>query len=130
MSLDEMTVGYDDQGGGSALVLVHGHPFNRTMWRPQMEHLRSSGWRVITPDLRGYGESSVTPGKTLLSTFAHDIVHLIERLGVGRIVLGGLSMGGQIVLEFYRLFPERIRGLVLADTFAQVDTEEGKKVRL
>jgi pimeloyl-ACP methyl ester carboxylesterase len=48
---------------------------------------------------------------------------------VDRVVLGGLSMGGQIVLEFYRLFPYRVRGLVLADTFAQAETEDGKQVR-
>ncbi|MFI9050778.1 alpha/beta fold hydrolase [Streptomyces sp. NPDC053427] len=123
------TVGYEDTGDGEALVLIHGHPFNRSMWRPQIEHFRAAGWRVVAPDLRGYGESSVTPGKTRLETFVRDIAGLLDGIGVERFVLGGLSMGGQIVMEFHRQFPERIRALLLADTFAAADTDEGRAVR-
>ncbi|GAA4674721.1 alpha/beta fold hydrolase [Phytohabitans rumicis] len=121
---------YDDEGIGETLVLVHGHPFNRSMWRPQVERLSRSGWRVIAPDLRGYGESPVRLGRTTLDVFAKDIAALLDRLGVERFVLGGLSMGGQIVLECHRLFAHRLRGLILADTSAQADTDEGRQVRL
>ncbi len=124
-----ITVGYDDEGRGDALVLIHGHPFDRSMWRPQIEHFRDEGWRVIAADLRGYGESTVVPGVTPLSTFAEDVAALLDHLGVERFVLGGLSMGGQIVLECHRLFPWRIRGLVLADTFAQAETPAGREQR-
>ncbi|MGW1894489.1 alpha/beta fold hydrolase [Streptomyces sp. NPDC002004] len=119
---------YGDDGAGTPLVLVHGHPFDRTMWAPQVAAFASTH-RVITPDLRGYGGSPVTPGVVPLSVFAEDIAELLDELGVERFVLGGLSMGGQIVMECYRLFGERIRGLVLADTFAAAETEEGKKQR-
>lgn len=68
--------------------------------------------------------------KTLLSIFAADLLVLLDSVAVDRCVLGGLSMGGQIVLECYRLFPGRIAGLVLADTFAQLDTPERKQLRL
>ncbi|MBA3428599.1 MAG: alpha/beta fold hydrolase, partial [Actinobacteria bacterium] len=71
---------YDDEGGGDTLLFVHGHPFNRSMWRPQMEHFSASGWRVIAPDLRGYGDSAVVPGKTTLDQFARDICALLDRL--------------------------------------------------
>ncbi|MGY5125098.1 alpha/beta fold hydrolase [Streptomyces nigrescens] len=125
----EITVGYEDEGSGEPLVLVHGHPFDRSMWRPQTEHFSRAGWRVIAPDLRGYGASTVRPGTTPLETFARDLLALLDGLGVERFVLGGLSMGGQIVMECYRLFPERIRGLVLADTFAAAETEEGRTAR-
>ncbi|MGW9171688.1 alpha/beta fold hydrolase [Streptomyces decoyicus] len=125
----EITVGYDDEGSGEPLVLIHGHPFNRSMWRPQTEHFSRAGWRVIAPDLRGYGDSTVVPGKTPLATFARDLIALLDHLGVERCVLGGLSMGGQIVMECYRLFPERVRGLVFADTFAAAETEDGKAAR-
>ncbi|MGW9431960.1 alpha/beta fold hydrolase [Streptomyces decoyicus] len=125
----ETTVGYDDEGSGEPLVLIHGHPFNRSMWRPQTEHFSRAGWRVIAPDLRGYGDSTVVPGKTPLATFARDLIALLDHLGVERCVLGGLSMGGQIVMECYRLFPERVRGLVFADTFAAAETEDGKAAR-
>lgn len=105
----EITVGYEDEGSGEPLMLVHGHPFNRSMWRPQTEHFSRAGWRVIVPDLRGYGDSTVLPGATPLATFARDLVDLLDHLGIERCVLGGLSMGGQIVMECYRLFPERFR---------------------
>ncbi|WP_234386177.1 alpha/beta fold hydrolase [Streptomyces lydicus] len=126
---EEITIGYEDRGTGEALVLVHGHPFNRSMWRPQIEHFARAGWRVIAPDLRGYGESSVVPGTTPLETFVRDTVALLDRLGIERFVLGGLSMGGQIVMEFHRLFPDRIRAVVLADTFAAAETAEGRAAR-
>ncbi|MBT2365829.1 alpha/beta fold hydrolase [Streptomyces sp. ISL-10] len=96
------------------------------MWQPQIEHFSQAGWRVIAPDLRGYGESSVVAGKTTLETFARDVASLLDHLKIDRFVLGGLSMGGQIVMEFYRLFPSRIRGLLLADTFAAAETEDGR----
>lgn len=127
--LGEITVGYEDEGGGEPLVLLHGHPFDRSMWRPQIEHFSRAGWRVIAPDLRGYGESSVVPGTTPLETFVRDTVALLDHLGIERFVVGGLSMGGQIVMEFWRLFPDRIRGLLLADTFAAAETEAGRTAR-
>ena len=129
VSLNGVTVAYDDVGRGDALVLVHGHPFDRTMWHPQVEHFGRKGLRVIAPDLRGYGESTVVPGKTTLETFARDIERLLDHLEVGMAVLAGLSMGGQIVMEFHRLFASRLRGLVLADTSARAESEEGKKAR-
>lgn len=128
--IDGITIGYDDEGtGDDVLVLVHGHPFDRTMWRPQVEHFSAAGWRVIAVDLRGYGESTVVPGITPLPTFAQDVVGLLDHLGVDRFVLGGLSMGGQIVMEGYRSFGERVRGLILADTFATADTPEQRAFR-
>ncbi|WP_406177866.1 alpha/beta fold hydrolase [Streptomyces sp. NBC_00996] len=123
---------YEDQGGADStappLVLIHGHPFDHTMWAPQIAAF-SAVRRVIAPDLRGYGASPVVPGLTPLSTFAEDIAALLDELGVAEFVLAGLSMGGQIAMECYRQFPERIRGLVLADTFPAAETPEGKKTR-
>lgn len=124
-----IALGVDDASGGEPLILVHGHPFDRSMWRPQVEHFSRSGWRAIASDLRGYGESAVVPGKTTLETFATDLVRLLDHLEVDGIVLCGLSMGGQIVMEFHRLFPHRIRGLVLAATSPRPETENGKKLR-
>jgi pimeloyl-ACP methyl ester carboxylesterase len=133
MSLIEVngiTVAYEDAGsGGDVLVLVHGHPFNRSMWRPQVDALSRAGWRVIAPDLRGYGETTVVEGMTTLDVFANDLAGLLDVLGIERVVVAGLSMGGQIAMEFARLHPSRLRGLVLAATFPQSETEEGKRNR-
>jgi pimeloyl-ACP methyl ester carboxylesterase len=128
-STSEVTIGYDDHGAGDTLVLVHGHPFNRSMWRPQLERFSRAGWRVVAPDLRGYGQTTVVPGTTSFASFAGDVVALLDHLELDQVVLGGLSMGGQIVMEVHRLFPERVRGLVLADTSPQAETPQGREER-
>ncbi|EFL33520.1 3-oxoadipate enol-lactonase [Streptomyces viridochromogenes DSM 40736] len=110
------------------MVLVHGHPFDRTMWAPQLDTFATAR-RVIAPDLRGYGASPTTPALTDFSGFARDIEALLDELEVASCVLAGLSMGGQIVMDCYRLFPDRVRGLVLADTFPAAETPEGVRTR-
>ncbi|MEV7555915.1 alpha/beta fold hydrolase [Amycolatopsis sp. NPDC089917] len=129
--LDGISVAYDDLGTGLPVVLVHGHPFNRSMWRPQADRFSREGYRVVTADLRGYGETTLPAQstKTGLDVFAKDIARLADHLGLERFVLGGLSMGGQIVMEFHRTYPERVAGLLLADTSPQEETEDGKRVR-
>ncbi|MGW3245444.1 alpha/beta fold hydrolase [Streptomyces sp. NPDC001070] len=126
-----VTVAYDDEGSGDGtpVVLVHGHPFDRSMWAPQVSAAVAAGRRVIVPDLRGYGASEVVPGITPLEVFARDIAALLDHLGVPEAVVGGLSMGGQIAMEFQRLFPGRVAGLLLADTFPGAETEEGRRAR-
>jgi pimeloyl-ACP methyl ester carboxylesterase len=117
---------YDDQGTGRAVVLLHGYPFNRSMWRPQIVELKGF-CRVIAPDLRGHGESQVAPAT--IEAMARDVEALMTALEIPNATIGGLSMGGYVALAFYRLFPLRVRELVLADTRASVDTEEGKQAR-
>ncbi|MEV5878308.1 alpha/beta fold hydrolase [Streptomyces sp. NPDC052101] len=131
ITLRGATIDYDDLGPstGRAVLLIHGHPFNRTLWAPQAKALSEAGYRVITPDLRGYGRSSVTPGKVFLSDFADDLAALLDHLGIERAVVGGVSMGGQITMEFQRRHPQRVQALVLSDTSAPAETDEGKKFR-
>ncbi|MCE7000478.1 alpha/beta hydrolase [Saccharothrix sp. S26] len=128
MRVDDIDIAYDDEGDGLPVLLVHGHPFSRSMWRPQVDRLRSR-YRVIAPDLRGYGETTVVPGKTPWAVFATDLIALLDRLDVDRAVLCGLSMGGQIVMELHRAFPSRVRALVLADTFPEADTPDAAEAR-
>ncbi|MGQ4486608.1 alpha/beta hydrolase [Streptomyces sp. 372A] len=125
------TLHYDDLGpsDGLPVLLVHGHPFNRTLWAPQSAALVAAGHRVITPDLRGYGDSEVTAGRVYLSDFADDLVGLLDHLGIGRAVIGGVSMGGQIAMETQRRHASRVRGLVLSDTSAPAETPDGRAFR-
>ena len=123
-----INTGYEDVGEGDPLVLVHGHPFNRSMWRDQIAEF-GRRHRVVAPDLRGYGESEAVEDKTTLEEFALDIAALLDELGLDDVALCGLSMGGQIALEFYRLFPRRARALMLADTFAQLDDDARRQAR-
>ncbi|MEU2052806.1 alpha/beta fold hydrolase [Streptomyces bungoensis] len=124
---------YEDKNPGVPsrfpLVLVHGHPFDRTMWHPQLTAFRTDR-RVIAPDLRGYGASPVTPGTVPLARHAQDLLDLLDALEVETFVLAGLSMGGQIAMECYARFGARVRGLVLADTFPEAETPEGRRGRL
>ncbi|MEV4683583.1 alpha/beta fold hydrolase [Streptomyces kurssanovii] len=131
VTVNGAAIHYSDQGpaDGVPVVLVHGHPFNRSLWAPQAEALTAAGYRVIAPDLRGYGDSEVVPGKTLLSDFADDIAALLDHLGLERVVIGGVSMGGQIAMEFQRSYAPRVRALVLSDTSPIAETEEGKAFR-
>jgi 3-oxoadipate enol-lactonase len=119
---------YDDSGGsGAALVLLHGFPFDRSMWRGQAEELGGE-FRVVAPDLRGSGETPL--GDTLtIEGMAEDVAALLDELNLGRVVVGGLSMGGYVAFELYRKFSGRVRALVLADTRPQADTVEGRRAR-
>jgi len=131
LRVEGAALAYDDAGDGlRTVLLIHGHPFNRTMWQPQAKFLQNN-YRVIVPDLRGYGQSLMPDGssETRLEVFAADNLALMDSLGVEKFVLGGLSMGGQIVLEMYRQAPGRIEALLLADTFAGLDTAERKQLR-
>jgi pimeloyl-ACP methyl ester carboxylesterase len=122
---------YQDAGAGTAVFLIHGHPFDHTMWAPQVEFL-AANYRVVVPDLRGYGATPLPKDKqeTLLEDFVEDILALADHLAIARFAITGLSLGGQIVLETWRQAPERIRALVLADTFAGLDTPEQRQGRL
>src|SRR5512142_1555631 len=120
---------YDDTGAtGTPLLLVHGFPLDRTLWLAQT-HCLADAARVIAPDLRGCGESGMPSGTASMDTYAEDLNALLDSLGIQRAIVGGLSMGGYIAFAFFRKYPQRVRGLVLADTRAQPDSAEGKKGR-
>ncbi|MFJ7215779.1 alpha/beta fold hydrolase [Amycolatopsis sp. NPDC098790] len=131
-----MNLAHDDLGprDGQPVLLVHGHPFDRSLWRPQAEHLAERGHRVVTPDLRGYGDSKSGDSetgdtKTGLDVFAQDLVELADHLRLASFVLGGLSMGGQIVMQLTKDHPGRVAALLLADTFPGLDTQVAKQAR-
>lgn len=126
--VDDIQLAYTDTGLGQPVVLLHGYPFNRSLWTEQVSAL-SNSYRVITPDLRGLGESDATSGAATMNRMAQDVAELLDQLEISRAVVGGLSMGGYVALAFYKQFPSRVRALVLADTRAQADTEEGKQTR-
>jgi 3-oxoadipate enol-lactonase len=126
--IDDIQLAYTDVGEGSAIVLIHGYPFNRSLWTEQAEVLLGQ-YRVVIPDLRGFGESQSSEGPATMNRMAEDIAKLMDQLEIEQAVIGGLSMGGYVALAFCKQFPTRVRALVLADTRAQADTEEGKQTR-
>lgn len=125
--INGITMAYDDRGDGLPLVFLHAFPLNRSMWQPQ--EALSKDCRVITLDLRGHGESDAPLWRYTLDQAADDVRSLLDHLSIAQAVLVGLSMGGYIALSFYRRHPGRVKALVLADTRAQADTEEGREGR-
>jgi pimeloyl-ACP methyl ester carboxylesterase len=123
------TFSFDDLGEGPAVVLLHAFPLARSMWRRQVEALQNS-YRVITPDLRGFGDSAGFGGAPSVEQMADDVAALLDGLKVpGPVVLGGLSMGGYVALAFARRHARRLRALVLADTKSEADDAEGRANR-
>ncbi len=119
-----MLLAFDDNGPGPVVVLLHGFPLNRKMWVEQVSHL-GDVWRVITPDLRGHGETAAPEGTYTMDEMADDVIELLDALGVREpVVLGGLSMGGYVALSAALRYPGRFRALMLMDTRAGADSPE------
>ena len=115
---------YGDRGRGRekrALLLVHGFPLDRRLWAAQVGAFVNMT-RVITPDLRGHGKSEIVPGPFTMEQHADDLAALLDHLKVQRVVVAGLSMGGYVTFAFWRRYPERVQGMILADTRAEPDS--------
>jgi 3-oxoadipate enol-lactonase len=128
IQIDNIEMAYTDVGAGRPVVLIHGYPFNRSLWNEQIEVL-SQNHRVIAPDLRGFGESEASDGTATMNRMAQDVALLLDHLGIARATIAGLSMGGYVALAFYKQLSSRVRALILADTRAQADTAEAKQTR-
>lgn len=119
---------YAVEGEGEPLLLIHGFPLSHEMWRPQLDALKAS-YRVIAPDLRGFGGSSALGGATTMESYASDCVAILDALQIDSAFVGGLSMGGYIAMAMLRVDAGRVRGLVLVDTQASPDDDAAKKKR-
>ena len=108
-----------------AVVFIHGFPFNKKMWQPQIDALKND-YHVIIYDVRGHGESEVGDGQYTIELFVDDLIGLLDYIQLKTVVLVGLSMGGYIALRAMERHPERIRALVLCDTKSEPDANENK----
>jgi pimeloyl-ACP methyl ester carboxylesterase len=106
---------YQVQGAGVPLLLIHGFPLSGELYRGQLAEL-SNEFKVITPDLRGFGKSTTPDANGSIVTYAHDILALMDHLKIERAIIGGHSMGGQVTLELYKEAPQRFLGMMLIDT--------------
>jgi 3-oxoadipate enol-lactonase len=119
---------YDDTGSGECVVLIHGHPFDRTLWSPQLDALRTA-FRVLAPDLRGFGRSPVTPGVVTMREYAADIEELLDERGITRAAVVGLSMGGLVAMELATARPGRYWALGLVATTAEPPSPRDSRIR-
>ncbi len=127
--VDDFTMAYQDTCDQITLLLIHGFPLDSAMWEFQLQELPEVA-RLIAPDLRGHGRSDSVPGPYSMKLFSDDIAGLLDYLNISNpVIVCGLSMGGYIALDFFRRYPERVAGLILAATRAGADSEEGKAAR-
>lgn len=122
MAIHQPGLAYDERGEGDVVVLVHGHPFDRTLWAPQLAGL-ASDLRVLAPDPPGYGQSPVRAGTVIMRELADAVLELLDALEVKRSTIVGLSMGGLVAMELALARPARVHGVVLAATTATAVTD-------
>jgi pimeloyl-ACP methyl ester carboxylesterase len=107
-------------GDGPALVLLHAFPLGSRMWEPQLRSL-ADRFRVIAPDLAGFGLSWTPEGTLSLRDQARAVELTLDHLGTGEMILVGLSLGGYVAFPLLERLRARVRGLVLASTRATAD---------
>jgi 3-oxoadipate enol-lactonase len=129
----DRTVRYLEAGEGRACILIHAFPLRADQWLPQL-HRVPPGWRLIAPDVRGFrgigrAYQDVGLDGATMATHAADVLQLMNHLDIDRAVVGGISMGGYVSLAVARAAATRLDGIVLADTKATADTEDGRAAR-
>lgn len=130
VQLTDIALNVAERGQGQPLVLVHGFPLDHAMWQAQLDEF-AGDFRVIAPDLRGFGASGVTPCAATMARFADDLAAMLDKLAIPEpVVLCGLSMGGYVAWQFALRHRERLAKLILCDTRAIADSSEAAAGRL
>jgi 3-oxoadipate enol-lactonase len=125
----DVEIAYSVLGDGPPLALLHPFPARHEFWLPAAQAL-TSRYRIILPDLRAHGESDAGEGPATMEKHATDLMRVLDDAQVGRAVLGGVSIGGYILFEFWRRFRDRVAALVLSCTRPQADTQDARNTRL
>jgi non-heme chloroperoxidase len=108
---------YEDHGSGEPIVLIHGYPLNGNSWERQERELLAAGYRVISYDRRGFGQSSQPTVGYDYDTFAADLNGLLEHLDLNNVVLAGFSMGtGEVVRYLATYGSARVQKAALLGT--------------
>jgi pimeloyl-ACP methyl ester carboxylesterase len=119
-----------DKGNGKPLVLIHPFPTDQNIWNIQTKELARRGFRVITIDLWGFGQSTGANGQAItMPEYAEEVKELLDYLHVEKAIIAGESMGGYITLAFLEKYPDKVLGLVLSGTQSIADTDEIKAKR-
>jgi 3-oxoadipate enol-lactonase len=126
---DGIELYYEILGEGPDVVLLHPFPSCHEFWLPVAQKL-ATRHRVVVPDLRAHGRSGVPDRPAVMADHASDIEALCRRLGIQKAIFGGISIGGYVLFEFWRRFPQRVKGLGLFCTKASADTAEARAARL
>jgi pimeloyl-ACP methyl ester carboxylesterase len=112
----------------TVLVLLHGYPFDHTMW-DHVVALLPIGTPLVVPDLRGFGDAPARGDDPSIDRMADDVADLLAEKNIARAVVAGMSMGGYVALSFAQRYKERLQGLGLISTQAAADTEQVRVAR-
>ncbi|MBZ5654021.1 MAG: alpha/beta hydrolase [Acidobacteriia bacterium] len=126
---DDAEIVYEIQGNGPPVILLHPFPCHHEFWNPIAPALNSR-YRLITPDLRGHGDSEIGDGPALMEKHARDVARVLDAAGVGKAAFVACSIGGYISFEFWRRSRERVSALALCNSKPQADTVEARSNRL
>jgi len=127
--VNNFTISYNDVGEGKIpVVFLHGFPFDKSMWKGQLDSLKASH-RTIACDIRGFGKSTDENSLLSIDLFGEDLIAFMDKLNIEKAIVCGLSMGGFIALNAVKRFPERFEALILCDTQCIADTAEVKENR-
>jgi pimeloyl-ACP methyl ester carboxylesterase len=120
---------YERRGNGPPVVFIHGAIVDYTQWEPQLDAL-SDEYTTIAYDVRGHGRTGGSDRETYsIDLFADDLAALVDALELDRPVICGLSLGGCIAQVYADRYPDRLSGLVLADTFGPKPLSPGERVQ-
>ena len=111
------------------IVLLHGIGADHRMWQPQIQEFASNGFYVLAPDLLGHGQSSKVR-HLALRDWEHQILDLLRAHQRETCILVGVSMGGVIAQSFAVNYPNRVRRLIVSDTFAELKTPRERALGL
>ncbi len=114
-SINGDKINYEMSGSGPAMLLIHGFPLSEHLFDKQRDTF-SRSYTVITPSLPGFGNSTTGTTYQTITNYAKDMIGLLSYLHVSSAVIGGHSMGGQVVLEMYRQQPALFSSMILFDT--------------
>ena len=129
VNVNGITICYDDLGKGEIpIIFIHGFPFDKSSWDPQMDFLKKTN-RVIAYDIRGFGNSTTDNEKASIGLFAADLILFMDVLQINKAIVCGLSMGGYILLNAVNRYPNRFEALILSDTQCIADSPEVKEKR-
>lgn len=121
-----MRLAFHDDGSGTPILWIHGYPLSSAVFARQTE---IPGVRHIRPDLAGFGTTPPSSGSMTMRRYAHDLVDLLDDLGIERAVVAGLSMGGYVAMQLLRDSPDRAAGLILLSTRETADSDEARQAR-
>lgn len=127
-TINGLSVFLEGNSKDKPIIFLHGFPYDHTMWKAQIDEF-SKKYFCVTYDIRGLGESSVGDGQYTMESFVDDFETIINKLGLDKPVLCGLSMGGYISFRALERMEDKFSAVILCDTRSEADNNEGKLKR-